>query len=96
MIGLMSFADDDGRFPASQSAICGYVFPFDNISSSKFNKWLSETQENIIHLYEVDGLLYGCIPSWHNHQKINRYTPSTLPEPDVRCAPRGSSKGDDR
>jgi len=95
MVGLMSYADDDGRFIASESAIIGYVYPYDRINVVSFRKWFLETQESMVHLYEVEGLLYGCIPSWHNHQRINRYTQSLLPEPDIDCALRNQNKGDD-
>ena len=88
--GLISFSDDDGRFLGSITAINGFVFPNDELPSSKVRRWFSEiTTVGLIHEYEVDGVRYGCFPSWHEHQVINRYTPSTFPEPDVPCVPRG-------
>lgn len=92
-IGLMSFADDDGRFPASLHAIQGYVFPNDSIPPARVKRWVSELQESgFIHLYEVASAKYGCIPTWHRHQVINRYSPSNLPQPDVDCIPRKGSR----
>lgn len=88
-LGLISFADDDGRFLASINAINGYVFPNDELPPPKVRKWLNEcAKTGLVHEYEAEGIRYGCFPSWHEHQVINRYTPSTLPEPDVTCAPR--------
>ena len=96
-IGLMSFADDDGRFIASQSAICGYLDPFGNsIPPAKYRRWMADAEQStMIHTYTVAGLTYGVFPAWHDHQKINRYTPSTLPAPDIECAQRNGIKGED-
>jgi hypothetical protein len=88
-LGLISFADDDGRFLGSTAAINGYVFPNDDLPPNKVRKWLDEVAKvGLIHEYQRDGVRYGCFPTWHEHQVINRYTPSNLPEPDVQCVPR--------
>jgi hypothetical protein len=93
-LGLISFADDDGRFLGSTAAINGFVFPNDDLPPSKVRKWIGEVAKvGLIHEYDRDGVRYGCFPSWHEHQVINRYTPSTFPPPDVDCVPRG--KGGD-
>lgn len=90
-LGLISFADDDGRFLGSTAAINGYVFPNDDLAPNKVRKWLDEiVHTGLIHEYHCDGVRYGCFPTWHENQVINRYTPSILPEPDVPCAPRKS------
>jgi hypothetical protein len=92
-IGLISFADDDGRFLASTATINGYVFPNDELPNAKVRKWIDECMATaLVHEYEVDGIRYGCLPTWHEHQVINRYTPSSLPEPDVTCTPRNTRK----
>lgn len=91
VIGLISFADDDGRFPASVNAINGYVFPHDDISPQRVKKWLNElVASGIVHTYQSNAVVYGCLPNWHEHQVINRYTPSTIPAPDIDCAQRGA------
>ena len=90
VLGLISMADDDGRFLAAPNAINGYVFPNDEIPPARLRKWVAEAcAAGIVHLYRVRGVEYGCFPSWHKHQVVNRHTPSTLPEPDIECAPRG-------
>ena len=92
-IGLISFADDDGRFLASLATINGYVFPNDELPPAKVRKWFDEcTATDLVHVYELDDIRYGCFPTWHEHQVINRYTPSTLPAPDVSCTPRSTKK----
>jgi DNA replication protein DnaT len=89
-IGLISFADDDGRFLGSTAAINGFVFPNDDLPGAKVRKWLVEIQHTgLIHEYQSKSVTYGCFPTWHDNQVINRYTPSILPEPDVPCTPRG-------
>lgn len=91
-IGLISFADDDGRFLAAPAAINGYVFPNDDLPTARIRKWLNELTHSGLVVEYGDSIRYGCFPSWHEHQVINRYTPSTLPEPDVECYPRKGSK----
>ena len=92
-LGLISFADDDGRFLAATNAVNGFVFPNDDLPPIKVRRWLTEiTHVGLVHEYEHDGIRYGCFPSWHEHQVINRYTPSVLPEPDVPCVRRGSKE----
>jgi hypothetical protein len=89
-LGLISFADDDGRFLAATNAINGFIYPNDDLPPAKVRRWLDEiTTVGLVHEYESNGVRYGCFPSWHEHQVINRYTPSVLPEPDVECVPRG-------
>lgn len=88
-IGLISMADDDGRFLGSTNAINGYVFPNDDLAPAKVRRWLDElSRGGMVHEYQRDSVTYGCFPEWHKHQVINRYTPSNLPAPDIECAPR--------
>lgn len=92
-VGLISFADDDGRFLASTATINGYIFPNDGLPNSKVRRWLDEcAATGLIHEYEQEGIRYGCFPTWHEHQVINRHTPSTLPAPDIECTPRSVKK----
>ena len=92
-LGLISAADDDGRFLASTNAVNGFVFPNDELAPNKVRRWLDEIEAvGLIHEYDHDGVHYGCFPSWHEHQVINRYTPSTHPAPPVECAPRKGAK----
>lgn len=88
-LGLISFADDDGRFLGSTAAVNGFVFPNDDLAPRVVRRWLDEISGiGLIHEYACNGVSYGCFPSWHEHQVINRYTPSSLPAPDIPCAPR--------
>jgi hypothetical protein len=82
LIGLISSADDEGRFLASLSAIAGYVFPHDDIAPTKLRRWLDEIESaGIVRFYSVNRREYGCFPKWGKHQRINRPQASQLPAP---------------
>lgn len=82
MLGLISFADDEGRFLASIASIAGYVYPNDDIPASKVRRWLDElARMKLVHLYGIDGISYGCFLTWVNHQRISHPQPSPLPPP---------------
>ncbi len=84
-VGLISMADDDGRFLASPNAINGYVFPNDDLSPTRIKKWLDECVEvGVVQRYSIQGVTYGAIPSFRAHQRISHPQPSPLPEPPMR------------
>lgn len=81
-IGLVSMADDDGRFLASPSAVAGFIFPNDELPPIRVRKWLETLNTvGLLHLYDVDGVRYGALPGFRKHQVINKRTRSILPEP---------------
>lgn len=81
-IGLISMADDHGRFIASHSSITGYVYPHDDVRSPALAKWLKELESvGFVHFYDVDGLRYGCYLKWRSHQRISHPQASTFPAP---------------
>jgi hypothetical protein len=81
-IGLITMADDSGRFRALPSAILGHVFPYDDDALRKLERWTKELEAgHLLVRYEVAGVMYGALTGWSKHQKINRATPSTLPSP---------------
>lgn len=82
LIGLISSADDEGRFVATPAAVRGYVYPFDRLTDTTVRRWLDEIDKTgIARLYRVDGLLYGHFPHWRDHQRVDKAVPSGLPEP---------------
>jgi hypothetical protein len=82
LVGLISSADDQGRFMASHAVISGYVFPYDGITPAKLAQWLGEIESTgIVEFYKVGRREYGCFPKWKKHQRINKPTPSPLPAP---------------
>lgn len=88
-VGLISMADDEGRFVATQQAILGYVFPIDtDITARRLDRWLAEItvqrpdhDRPLVELYDVAGVPYGWFPKYKKHQRINRPQPSALPAP---------------
>lgn len=84
LIGIISLADDDGRFIASQQSVCGYVFPHEEITPARFRKLMTSiTDTGIVVLYESAGRRYGCLPKWRKHQKISHPQRSPLPDPPM-------------
>lgn len=82
LVGLISMADDDGRFLASATAIGGYVFPYDEMPPTKIRRLRDLiAKSGVIELYTVDGLDYGHFPNWNKHQKVYKRYPSTFPAP---------------
>ena len=86
VLGLISAADDHGRFLASVPAIIGAVFPNDqDVTPAKLQRWLDEvTETGMVTIYEVRGVRYGVFPSWEKHQKVARPTPSRIPDPPTK------------
>jgi hypothetical protein len=77
-LGLISLADDEGRFVASPAAIHAHVFPCD--ADVKIGLWLEALRkERLIALYKVEGTVFGELRSWRRHQAIKAPRPSKLP-----------------
>lgn len=82
LVGLISFADDAGRFVATTSAISGYVFPLDEVPTAKLKRMLAAiAKTGIVSIYTVNGRQYGYLPRWRKHQVISKPQRSQLPEP---------------
>jgi hypothetical protein len=81
-VGLVTLADDEGRFRAMPSAILGHVFPYDEDALRKLEKWTRELERgHLLVRYQHAGVTYGALNGWSKHQKINRPNPSELPSP---------------
>lgn len=82
LLGLISMADDEGRFMATASAISGHAFPQDDLPPATVRRWLTAVAKTgIVQLYTSDGLEYGYFPNWKQHQRISKPYPSTMPPP---------------
>ena len=88
-LGLISLADDDGRFIATPTAVLGYVFPLDeNITPAQVRKWLRELEQPkpgdttpLVITYSHNGSRYGFFPKYRTHQRISHPQASPLPAP---------------
>jgi hypothetical protein len=88
LIGIISCADDAGRFIAAPVALSGTVFPLDDIKPTLVKRWRDEiAATGIVELYQVNGREYGYFPQWRKHQRIDRPQPSSLPGPSNRSTP---------
>ncbi len=84
-IGLFTKCDREGRFKWRPRELKLDILPYDDIDFSYVLEVLRERK--FIIQYEVDGELFGYIPSWHKHQVINnREAESTLPAPVLNDA----------
>lgn len=82
LVGLISSADDEGRFLASPSAIAGYVFPHDDLPPRTIRGWRDEIAESgVVTIYNANGCEYGAFPKWKKHQRISKPQPSIIPAP---------------
>ncbi len=78
-VGLITMADDDGRFRTLPAVICGHAYPYDDDAVRKVPRWLEELSDaGLVALY---GDHYGCLPTWTVHQRISHHVPSLLPPP---------------
>lgn len=80
-IGLWTFADDEGRMEYQPARLRMQIFPCGSVTLGKLREYLGELTEcSVIRIYVVDGKEYLDIPRFAKHQRINRPTPSRLPE----------------
>jgi hypothetical protein len=79
-IGLITLADDEGRFRAAVPVIVGHVYPYDRDAARRVPRWMRElVNANLIELYSEGA--YGYLPGWAKHQRITHPSPSLIPEP---------------
>ena len=86
---LLVQADDYGCFQAHPSIIRakGYALLIDQVSTLQSQNWTKAlVRQNIIHLYESEGNLYGHFVTWEKHQQVRakrrRYP---VPACDITC-----------
>lgn len=93
-IGLWCIADREGRFKWRPNQIKIDVLPYDDCDFSRVLDALA-TRGFVVQYECENGVLYGYIPSFVNHQVINnRESQSLIPSPFDACTtrdPRGLS-----
>lgn len=90
-IGLFSNADDSGKGSADAGLLKSKLFPRDEKKRvTDITNALSEIARNMsINFYEVEGNNYYILTAWRKWQKIDRPTPSKLPNPPETMGERG-------
>jgi hypothetical protein len=79
-VGLWTAADREGRFKWKPRELKLDALPFDEVDFSRVLDALL-TRGHIVK-YAIGDAVYGCIPSWSNHQIINnREAVSEIPPP---------------
>jgi hypothetical protein len=80
-VGMIMEADDDGRLVADAEQLRVLIFGYQpDTRRALVEASLQEiVTAGLVLLYEVEGVRYAWFPSWHDHQKIDRKTPSKLP-----------------
>jgi hypothetical protein len=86
-IGLWNHSDDRGVFEWRPGKIKVEIFPYDSdVNKDLIDKWLKQLESinNIIY-FDENGKPYGYIPTFLNHQKVDKpsesqYLTKTLPE----------------
>ena len=77
-IGLFTCCDKEGRFRWRPRQLKLDILPYDDIDFSRVLDALAT--RGFLVKYEVEGEVYGYIPSWHKHQNINnKEAESNLP-----------------
>lgn len=85
-IGLFSLADDEGRGRCNPVYLKSTLFPYEEgIRSADIDKTLSEISSNMsVILYSCDGSNYYSLYNWDTWQKIDKPTPSKIPDFDEK------------
>lgn len=83
-IGLFSLADDEGRGRANPTYLKSSIFPYDEVvRTTDVEKSLSQISANMsIVFYEHNESKYYELLNWNKWQKIDRPSPSKIPEYD--------------
>ena len=110
-IGLITQADDEGRFRAEAPLLRAAIFPWDTFEATAdalpglgfveldVDAWLRELEEQeLVRTWDVKGQRYGDLRSWARHQVIRHPSPSTIPGPEKRSKRQStrSHAGDSR
>jgi hypothetical protein len=97
-IGLITQSDDEGRGTADPRRVKASIFGGDDVTSEQVRQWLEEcTKQRLATVYETEshGALYQ-LPTWKQHQSIDRPKKSTYPGPSDRRAVDDPSSNDRR
>ena len=78
---LFTLADDSGRLRGNSRMLASLLYPYDDDAKKHIDSWLTELhQEGCIVRYEIEGDQYIQINKWLQHQKIDKPSPSKIPE----------------
>ncbi len=89
---MITQSDDEGRLVADPGQLRILAFPYDrDVTDDDVTARLKEiAATGLLRLYEVERVPYAEFPSWRDHQRINRPTPSRLPTYRDSVSPHGA------
>lgn len=80
---LWTLADDAGRLRGNSRMLASLLYPYDDDAKKYIDGWLAElTAQDCIVRYAIDGESFIQIRKWAVHQKIDKPSPSKIPEFD--------------
>lgn len=80
---LWTLADDGGRLRGNSRILASLLYPYDTDAQKLIDKWILDLEkEKCVVRYIVDDSTYLQILNWTTHQKIDKPTPSKIPEFD--------------
>ncbi len=80
-IQLWLLCDDSGRTRGPSRILASLLYPFDDDALGLMDAWLGElVREEMVCRYEHDGNTYLQVCKWLKHQKIDKPSPSRIPE----------------
>mgnify|MGYP006921293390 CR=1 FL=1 len=82
LFGLISQADDEGRFRATPRLLAGAIFPYDADAIRVVKRCLPEiAKQGIAQLWSTRDGEFGVLTSFPRHQRIDHPSKSKLPNP---------------
>ena len=83
-VGMILDADDEGRLVCEPEQLRVTIFGYHpKVTGAVIESSLRTlAASGLIQVYAVEGTRYAWFPSWKDHQRINRPTPSKLPPYD--------------
>jgi hypothetical protein len=80
---MWTLADDSGRLRGNSRMLASLLFPYDDDAPGRIDSWLDELdREGCVIRYVAEGATYIQIAKWLIHQKIDKPSPSKIPEFD--------------
>lgn len=74
-VGLWVFSDDNGVHPVSLMRLKMEVFPGDPFTVDDMRGFMAELVTNkLVIEFNASGKTFWAVPTWHNHQKIDKPT----------------------
>lgn len=79
-VGIITQADDVGRFRSAPALLRSAIFPYDDIASREVDEMLAELErEGLIRRYAAKGESFGDLPGWSRHQRVSHPSDSGIP-----------------